>query len=119
MANHFFLFLLLIFGLSVLCHKHTKGSGSSGAGVAPQTCGIASINFYCPVDHLCKPRGERCTGTDVCIDPETNREEMCFESSISGKYDVFLGHVKLGMFGSKRDLQLKREHQFITFRGFT
>ena len=97
-----------------------SSSSSSGAGVAPQTCG--TDNFYCPYNATdrCKPRNQRCTESDVCNNPVTMIEEECSETSNPGEYYVFLGHAKLGLFGSrKRNIRISREHQFITFRGFT
>ena len=88
---------------------------SSGSDPALQTCG--TTNFYCPVDGGCKPRTQRCTGSNICIDPATSEEPECYES-IVGRYTVFLGHAHLpsSRWFSKRTLF---EHRFITFRGFT
>ena len=93
-----------------------RSSSSSGAGIAPQTCGTDNTNFYCPVDKLCKPRSQRCTRANICNNPDTNTEDECYETSLSGQYYVRLGHAKLGFFGSK---QYALEHQFIVYRGFT
>ena len=89
---------------------------SSGAGPALQTCG--TTNFYCPVDDGCKPRTQRCTGSNICIDQATSTEPECYES-IVGRYTVFLGHAQLFSSGSLSKRTIAFEHQFITFRGFT
>lgn len=94
---------------------------SIGAGVAPQTCG--TINFYCPYDQRdhCKPRRQRCIGSNTCNNPNTSKEEDCSETSNPGEYYVFLGHAKLidSSSSKKRSIKIKLEHQFVTFRGFT
>ncbi len=124
MASLFFL-LLVSFPCALFsaaqAHEVRSARSSFGANIAPQTCGIKNENFYCTVDHMCKPRSQRCTGTDVCIDPQTGMEPECCEDSFAGKYLVKLGHADLGLFGSKKKIfdNLKPEHQFITFRGFT
>ena len=97
-------------------------SSSSGPGVAPQTCGTDNMNFYCPYDSIdrCKPRNQRCTGSNICNNPDTMKEDDCSETSNPGQYYVFLGHANLfDSFGKKRSTNLDPEHQFITFRGFT
>ena len=113
MTSIILLFLLLSSSLvraNVIHHR-----SSSGDGIAPQTCGTDNTNYYCPVDRLCKPRSQRCTHANVCNNPDTNTEDGCYETSISGLYNVQLGHAKLGFFGSK---QYALEHQFIIYRGF-
>ncbi len=90
-------------------------SSSSGAGKADQTCGLDNTNFYCPVDAICKPRSQRCTGEEICIDPQTRMEPECYETSTPGKYIIRQGHANLGLSGSKKLL----EHWFVTFRGLT
>ena len=105
------------------CHDLTKRSSSSGAGVAPQTCGTDNLNFYCPYadpNNRCKPRRQRCTGNTICINPNTRKEEGCLETSNPREYYVLLGHAKLSDSSSKkRSLQDIYEHRFVTFRGFT
>lgn len=109
--------LLSIFCAAVQAHQaRSSSSSSSGAGVADQTCGTDNTRFYCPTDEMCKPRSERCTGTSVCINPQTNMESECYETSSAGKFYIRLGHANLGFSGSKKTLL---EHRFITFRGFT
>ena len=90
-------------------------SSSSGAGPALQTCG--TTNFYCPVDDGCKPRTQRCTGSNICIDQATSTEPLCDEA-YNGRYTVFLGHTYLSSSGSLSK-RTSLEHRFITFRGFT
>ncbi len=117
MANQCSFLALIIFfcaAFSSLQAARTRSS-SSGTGTAPQTCGTNNVNFYCPVDGMCKPRNQRCTEVNICVD-ETGMEEGCFKSSTRDKYLVQMGHANLGSFGSK---QFSLEHQFITYRGFT
>ena len=80
--------------LSTFCHSSTR--------ILSQTCGTDNTNYYCPVDKLCKPRSQRCTHANVCNNPDTNTEDGCYETSISGLYNVQLGHAKLGFSGSKQ-----------------
>ena len=96
-----------------------SSSSSSGAGVAPQTCGTDNMNFYCPYDSVdrCKPRNQRCTGSDICNNPNTMTEDDCSETSNPGQYYVFLGHANI--FGSSSKKRRLLEHRFVTFRGFT
>ena len=99
-----------------------SSSSSSGPGVAPQTCGTNNMNFYCPYDSVdrCKPRNQRCTGSDICNNPNTMTEDDCSETSNPGQYYVFLGHAKLSdSSGKKRSIKIYPEHRFVTFRGFT
>jgi hypothetical protein len=72
-------------------------SSSSGAGVAPQTCGTDNINFYCPYDSIdrCKPRNQRCTESNICNNPNTMMEDDCSEAFNPGQYNVLLGHADL------------------------
>ena len=103
--------------------SHPHAVERSSSGIAPQTCGADNVNFYCPYDLMdrCKPRNQRCTGSNVCINPATMTEDECLETR-PGEYRVQLGHAKLTDSSSskKRSLRLKLEHQFIiTFRGFT
>ena len=107
--------LCLLLSSSLVRANVIRSSSSSGAGTANQTCGTDNINFYCPVDRLCKPRSQRCTHANVCNNPDTNTEDGCYETSISGLYNIQLGHAKLGFSGSK---QYALEHQFILYRGF-
>ncbi len=112
-----FSFLALIIFCAAFCSlqaAHTRNS-SPGEGPARQTCGTNNLNFYCPLNGMCEPRNQRCTGTSICID-ETGEEEGCFESSIPDKYYIQLGHSELGFSGSK---QYRLEHQFIAYRGLT
>ena len=106
-------YLVIMSGNSIF---HRSSSNSSGAGIANQTCGTNNTNFYCPVDKLCKPRSQRCTHANVCNNPTTNTEDGCYETSVSGLYNIQLGHAKLRFSGSK---QYALEHQFIVYRGFT
>ena len=121
MAFKIFLYFLLASYFGIACgHSsiaRSSSSGSSGTGTAPQTCGTDNNKFYCPVDELCKPRSQRCTHANVCNNPQTNKEDGCYESTTyPGLYEVRLGHAKLGLLGSK---QYALEHQFIVYRGFT
>ena len=108
---------------NINCHAVMKrdSPSSRGAGVAPQTCG--TDNFYCPYapsDRSCKPRSQRCSGSNICNNPTTMKEEDCSETSIPGEYYVLLGHAKLFDSSSKkRSIKAKLEHPFGTFRGFT
>ena len=102
------------------CIASTYGGSIGGYGPASQTCGTE--RFYCPYSaQQCLPRAQRCTGSSVCSNPRTNTEENCDEDPRDpGHYIVKLSHAKLGFWGlRKRSLNLKLEHQFITFRGFT
>lgn len=116
MAYHIFYVVLIV------CSgvDYSFASGSSGAGPAQQMCSTDNINvdFYCPVPGImdCRPGEQRCTGTNACIDPDTGREEGCYESSIAGRYTIRLGHANIGSSGSKKKIF---EHRFISYRGFT
>ncbi len=100
MASQFSVLALIFFCAAFSSLQAARTRTSSGAGTAPQTCGTNNINFYCPIDRMCKPRNQRCTGTNICVD-ETAIEEGCFEySSTPDKYSVRLAHAKLGSFGS-------------------
>ena len=110
--------LLFVFVTVSAVTVRQGSSGSSGAGVAPQTCGIpANSKFYCPKDKQCKARSLRCTNSGVCPDAKTGKEEYCNGTTDkTGAYDVFLGHATL----SRRKRVLPAvEHQFIMYRGFT
>ena len=113
--------MLLLF---VWIRSSSSSSSSGGAGVAPQTCGTDNRNFYCRYDpnERCKPRYQRCTGSNICNNPATMMEDGCLETTNPGEYNVQKGHTKLGSSFSSRkrfEIHLKYEHQFITFRGFT
>ena len=121
------LFLLAVF--------YRGQCSSSGPGPAPQLCG--NNNFYCPVDQMCKPRNQRCTGSNICL--ENGVEDKCDCRASDGKCPVYLGTSPVfdSIFSSKRDLQARIssptdassclkflsdtpiEHQFIDFKGFT
>ena len=93
------------------------------AGVAPQSCGF--YRFYCQYSaELCLPETQRCTGSNVCNNPNTSAEELCNEDPQNpGHYFVELAHANLGFSGSRKrssfGQNLRLEHQFITYRGFT
>ena len=104
------------------CIASNYSSSSSGAGVAPQTCG--TDRFYCQYStQQCLPRTQRCIGSNVCNNPNTGAEELCNEDPQNpGHYFVELAHANLGFSGSRKrssGLNLRFEHQFITYRGFT
>ena len=112
--------LLLCVLLSCIASNYS--SSSSGAGVAPQTCG--TDRFYCQYSaQQCLPRTQRCTGSNVCNNPNTGAEELCNEDPQNPRhYFVQLAHANLGSSGSRKrssGLNLRFEHQFITYRGFT
>ena len=93
-----------------------------GSGVAQQTCGTE--RFYCPYSAQqfgqCLPRARRCTGSDICSNPNTGTEDQCYEDLHNpGRYFVILAHARLFSRSRKRSSSLKLEHQFITYRGFT
>ena len=99
------------------CIASSYSSSSSGAGVAPQTCG--TDRFYCRYStQQCLPRTQRCTGSNVCNNPDTGAEELCNEDRRNPRhYFVLLAHTNLDFLGSKKRSSV--EHQFITYRGFT
>lgn len=70
------------------------------------------------LDQQCLPRTQRCTGSNVCNNPNTGAEELCGEAPQNpGQYSVKLGHANLGFSGSRKrssGLNLRLEHQFIT-----
>ena len=103
------------------CHV-IKRWGYSATGVAPQTCGTNNNKFYCAYDpaEKCKSRSQRCTGSNICNNPNTNKEDDCLETPNPGEYYVLFGHAKLSdSSGKKRSIRVALEHQFVTFRGFT
>ena len=106
--------LLFVFVTVSAVTVRQGSSGSSGAGVAPQTCGTNNSEFYCPENGKCFARSQCCTNSDVCFKAQ---EKYCNETADrNGAYDVFLGHVTL----SRRKRVLPAfEHQFIMYRGFT
>lgn len=112
--------LLLCVLLSCVASNYSTSSG--GTGVAPQTCG--TDRFYCRHSaQQCLPRTQRCIGSNVCNNPNTGAEELCNEVPQNpGHYFVELAHANLGLSGSRKrssGLNLRLEHQFITYRGFT
>lgn len=112
--------LLLCVLLSCIASNYSTSSG--GPGVAPQTC--ETNQFYCQYSaQQCLPRTQRCIGSNVCNNPNTGAEELCNEVSQNpGHYFVQLAHANLGLSGSRKrssGLNLRPEHQFITYRGFT
>ena len=113
----FFLILVIVMVISL---SGVQGSSSSGAGVAPQTCGTDNRNFYCRyANPTCQPRSQRCTGGTVCLNPSTRMEEGC-DANSDGSYKVFLGVTSLSsLISSKRSTNLRLQHEFIRFRGFT
>lgn len=102
-------------------------------GPARQVCSIDNFfdtNFYCPLDGMCHPWQERCSGSSTCLNPQTSAQDGCFEASGEGQYQIRVGHAfisssssssrKKGLFDPilalfKYDL----EHQFIMYRGFS
>ena len=94
----------------------------SGSGTAPQKCGTA--NFYCPVDQMCKPRDQRCTGSSICLN--NGVEDKC-DCRGDGKCAVYKGTSPMSSSSSKRDigfeclkfLYTSIEYTFIDFKGFT
>ncbi len=118
MKTVFSALLILFVAEECLC------SSSSGAGVAPQSCGTTNKYYVCPSGGVCqipapndrcRPRSQRCTANDNCA--LQNNEDMCFSDPVNpGAYTVREGHVLLGIFGSKRTFF---EHRFIQYRGFT
>ena len=105
----------------LLCTSLCAGSGP---GPASQKCG--TTNFYCPVDQMCKPRDQRCTGSNICLN-NAGVEDKC-ECRADGKCAVYKGTSPLSSSSSsKRDLQLaclkyfytSTDHNFIDFKGFT
>ena len=108
--------LCLLVSSSLVRANVIRSTSNSRGNIAPQTCGTDNTNYYCPVDRLCKPRSQRCTHANVCNNPTTNTEDGCYETSISGLYNVRLGHAIL--FGSSGSKQYDLEHQFIVYRGF-
>lgn len=112
--------LLLCVLLSCVASNYSTSSG--GPGVAPQTCG--TDRFYCRYSaQQCLPRTQRCIESNVCNNPNTGAEELCNEVPRNpGHYFVELAHANLGLSGSRKrssGLNLRPEHQFITYRGFT
>lgn len=117
-------FLLII--AELLC-GHCNGTAS---GPASQFCG--TTNFYCPVDQMCKPRSERCTASNVCLQDSTGVEDKC-DCRGDGKCAVYKGTSPISSSSSsKRSLQQRgigvscvgflfksRDHEFIDFKGFT
>ena len=117
MITPFTFFLALV--LTVCSAILRPRSSSSGAGVAEQTCGADNRNFYCPLDGACKPREQRCTGSNVCPYPSATAEQDCYPTASPGQYQIRLGHAQLfGGFGSRKR-QYALEHQFVLFRGLT
>ena len=102
--------LSLVICLALIC----AANGSSGP--EDQECGPES--FYCRNDGNCRPGGQRCTGSDVCINSESGMEDGCSPTGNPGQYQVLLGHSKLSSSSSSKK-QYALEHQFITYRGFT
>lgn len=122
MAQITVLSLCLLFSACFL-----RASLGSNQRPTPQTCGIDNQRFYCKVDRECKPRQQRCTNANVCVDPVSGREIGCNEhEGRNGAYDVILGRTPLSSSSSSKkrreeigisDLEFK--HHFIQYRGFT
>ena len=76
------------------------------------SCNISQ--YYCDIDGLCKPRGERCTRFPSCVDFFGIETAGC-NCDTSGRCRVSIGMQSL--FSKKRQLP-RLEHDFIEYKGF-
>ena len=115
-------FVCQILTIFLLFLSEINASFSSGSGKAPQTCGTDNSAFYCQYRQpMCQPRSQRCTESNICLNPNTNLEEGCEKDPVNGGYAIYLGRSPLFSLSSKKRniLDYEWEHQFITYRGFT
>jgi len=112
--------ILLVLFLDVIGNINCSSS-SSGAGVAPQSCGTNNEQYCCPSGgkHCaqCSQRSLRCAN-ERCDYQSIGGGNNCFATS-GGSFELKLAHVKLFGSSSKRKRQYALEHQFIQYRGFT